>query len=327
MGEPNEAEVGAGAVWGGPFLHVPVLLSEIMRLLELLGRSAPLVLDCTLGGGGHAEAILGAYPEARYIGVDADPDARARAEARLAPFGERLKILPGYFDEVLAAYAAEGARERPDFILFDLGLSMYQLKASGKGFSFAADEPLDMRFSPDAGRSAAELVNRAKEEELADIIFRFGEDRNSRRIARAICEARRLAPIRSSAALAAIVSRAAPSSGGRGRIHPATRTFQALRMAVNDELGREERGLASAAELLASRGILAVISFHSLEDRVAKLLCRSFGRTRGYEELFSPPLLPSAEEIASNPASRSAKLRALRAPGEGQGDGVQGGRS
>ena len=215
---------------------------------------------------------------------------------------------------MLSAYAADSGRAKPDFMLFDLGLSMHQLQGSGRGFSFAVDENLDMRFSPDAATSAFDLVNSTREDELADIIYKYGEEKLSRRIAKAICEARKRAPIRTSAALAYIIGGAVPASYRYGRIHPATRTFQALRISVNDELGREERALSTAAGLLAPGGILAIISFHSLEDRIAKLLCREYKRNRGYEEIYNPPLTPSPEECARNPASRSAKLRALRAP-------------
>ena len=294
--------------------HEPVLLDEILALFARIASQEALVLDCTLGAGGHAQAILSRYPQASYIGIDADPEALLRASARLSAFSGRIEVLPGYFDEVIAAYAADSRRAKPDFILFDLGLSMHQLQGSGRGFSFSAEEDLDMRFSPDAPASAGDIVNTTREEELADIIYRYGEEKLSRRIAKAICEARRRAPIRTSAALAYIIGGAVPAAYRYGRIHPATRTFQALRIAVNDELGREERALAVAAGLLAPGGILAVISFHSLEDRIAKLLCREYKRGRKYEEIYNPPLLPTPEECARNPASRSAKLRALRAP-------------
>jgi 16S rRNA (cytosine1402-N4)-methyltransferase len=299
---------------GSGFFHVPVLLDEILALFARMEREPSLVLDCTLGAGGHALAILSRYPGANYIGIDADPEARQRALGRLSAYSDRLELLPGYFDEVISAYAADPARAKPDFILFDLGLSMHQLQGSGRGFSFSVDEDLDMRFSPDAGTSAFDIVNSMGEEELADIIYKYGEEKLSRRIAKAICDARRRTPIRTSAALAYIIGGAVPASYRYGRIHPATRTFQALRISVNDELGREERALAVAAGLLAPGGILAVISFHSLEDRIAKLLCREYKRSHGYEEIYNPPLVPGPEECSRNPASRSAKLRALRAP-------------
>ncbi len=295
-------------------LHKPVMLAEVLEYFGMLGKPDPLAIDCTLGAGGHAEAILAASPGARYIGIDADPEARARSAARLAPFAGRLEIRAGYFDEVLAAMAAETEPRRPDFMLFDLGLSTHHYFDSHRGFSFAADEPLDMRFSPEAERSAADIVNGTREEELADLIFKYGEERYSRRIARAIVDSRRRAPIRTSGVFASVIAGAVPPDYRHGRIHPATRTFQALRIAVNNELEREERGLALAAAMLAPEGILVVISFHSLEDRIAKLLCRDCGRNKGYQELCKTPRVPTDEERQANPPSRSAKLRALRAP-------------
>lgn len=310
MQEKPEQEKAPSAV----ILHKPVMLAEVLALFDMLGKPRALVVDCTLGAGGHAEAILSRSAQVRYVGIDADPEARGRAGARLAPFSKRLEIRSGYFDEVLASMTAEADSVRPDFILFDLGVSTHHYVDSGRGFSFSADEALDMRFSPDAETTAADLVVRLKENDLADLIYKYGEERYSRRIARAIVESRKNAPIRSSGALASIVAGAVPPAYRHGRIHPATRTFQALRIQVNNELEREERGLALAVGMLAPGGILAVISFHSLEDRIAKLLCREYGRNRGFEDLYKTPLVPTPEECAVNPASRSAKLRALRAP-------------
>ncbi|HWR11441.1 MAG TPA: 16S rRNA (cytosine(1402)-N(4))-methyltransferase RsmH [Rectinemataceae bacterium] len=304
-------------------LHRPVMLAEILELFEALGRPDALVADCTLGAGGHAEAMLSRFPGIRYVGIDADPEARDRSAARLRPFADRLEIRAGYFDDVLEAWASFPGFERPDFILFDLGVSTHHYLDSNRGFSFANEEPLDMRFSPDAETSAYDLVNAMKENDLADVIFRYGEERYSRRIAKAILEARRNAPIRTSKALASIVAGAVPSAYRYGRIHPATRTFQALRISVNSELEREEKGLALAARMLAPGGILAVISFHSLEDRIAKQLCKDCGRNRGYEEIYKKPRVPTDTECGANPASRSAKLRALRSPAEAASGGAE----
>lgn len=323
------------------YVHSPVMRDELLALL-VPARPDALMLDCTLGEGGHAEAFLSRYPQLRYVGIDADPGIQAKARERLAAFGERVSFLSGYFDEVLRRWdelgprrhpdvsgASGGAAAAPDLVLFDLGISMHHFLESGRGFGYAKDEALDMRLSPAAPRSAAELLAQEREEEIARIIFEFGEERFSRRIARAIVEARRTGPVRTSAQLAELVKSAVPASYRHGRIHPATRTFQALRIAVNDELGRAERGIREAIDLLAPGGVIAVISFHSLEDRVVKLLFRSLrasddstrnpyrpipeGRgVAGLELLFRKPLEPSAEETARNPASRSAKLRAAR---------------
>jgi 16S rRNA (cytosine1402-N4)-methyltransferase len=297
--------------------HVPVMREEVLELFGLAGGRVRHVLDCTLGAGGHAEAILEAAPQADYLGIDADPEARARASARLARFAPRLRIEAGYFDEVLETLAAGGAAgpQAFDFILFDLGLSLHSYRDSGRGFSFSQDEALDMRLSPDADATAADLIARLREEELADLIFQNGEERYSRRIARAIVERRKRSPVRTSGQLAEIVMQAVPPAYRHGRIHPATRTFQALRIAVNDELGRERRALDRASTLLSPGGILVVISFHSLEDRIAKQLCKDRSRNAGFIELYKTPRLPTEAECAKNPASRSAKLRALRAPG------------
>jgi 16S rRNA (cytosine1402-N4)-methyltransferase len=294
------------------------MLEEVLELFAGLKEKAPLVLDCTLGAGGHAQAILESTPQARYIGIDADPEARQRAAGRLERFADRLEILPGFFDEVLADLAREPASRKPDFILFDLGTSTHHYQDSDRGFSFSSDQPLDMRFSPELELSAADIVNRTRENDLADLIFKYGEERNSRKVAHSIVEARKISPIRSSGVLSSVVADAFPPAARHGRIHPATRTFQALRIAVNDELGREERALATAASLVAPEGIIAVISFHSLEDRIAKHFCREYGKEKGFAELFKTPRIPSDAECARNPASRSAKLRALRAPEGGR---------
>lgn len=293
-------------------IHTPVMLEEVLALFEALGNPRANVLDCTLGSGGHAEAILSRYPLARYTGIDADPSACARATARLASYSDRLTVLQGYFDECLATLNDDKTRARPDFILFDLGVSMFDFFDSGRGFSFLRDEPLDMRFSCDAGRTAADIVNQSDEKSLADIIYEFGGERHSRRIAKAIVEARKVSPIRGSAKLADIVSGAVPPEYRHGRIHPATKTFQALRINVNDELGREERALALAASMLAPAGIMAVISFHSLEDGIAKRYFRELAARGDVSLLRKKPSVPTSEEIARNPASRSAKLRTLR---------------
>jgi 16S rRNA (cytosine1402-N4)-methyltransferase len=296
-----------------PF-HIPVMLNEILSLFRMVSRPDPFVIDCTLGSGGHAQAILSSSPGCSYMGIDADPEAVERAASRLESFSGRLRIYTGFFDEVLAEYLSDPGCRKADFILFDLGVSMHHFKDSGRGFSFTHDEPLDMRFSPSLDESAYDVVNGRREEELADIIFKYGEERYSRRIAKAICAARSRSPVRTSAALAEVIARSVSPSYRHGRIHPATRTFQALRIWVNSELEREEKALNSAARLLSPGGILAVISFHSLEDRIAKHFCKHHAKIEGFEDIFKKPLQPGDEECAENAASRSAKLRALRAP-------------
>jgi 16S rRNA (cytosine1402-N4)-methyltransferase len=305
--------------------HTPVMLEEILSFL-VPSRPDALMLDCTLGEGGHAEAFLARYPSLRYIGIDADPAIQTKARERLAPYAGRMSFLSGYFDDVLADWASFGLGN-PGLVLFDLGVSMYHFAESGRGFGHAKDEELDMRLSPDAPRSAAELLASEREEEIARIIFEYGEERLSRRIARAIIEARRSGGTRTTGQLSELVWNAVPANYRHGRIHPATRTFQALRIAVNDELGRAERGIRRAASILAPGGFLAIISFHSLEDRIAKNILRELaGRmpisvngdsssTREaatFELVTKKPLESSASEVARNPASRSAKLRVAR---------------
>jgi len=312
-------------------LHVPVMLDEI-RALAASVPQLRLSIDCTLGAGGHAEALLAAYPELRCVGIDADPEACARSSARFAVYRDRLAVVNSYYDEALealssleAAAPAEILGERApsfldangklsaSFILFDLGISTYQLAASGRGFSFASDEPLDMRFSPQASLSAADIVAKYPEQQLADLIYTYGEERYSRRIARAIVAARRTERIHRAARLAEIIAESVPSEYRHGRLHPATRTFQALRIAVNDELGRAERAIRSAIGLLERDGICAVISFHSLEDRIVKHIFAETARGEEFSLEWKKPKEPTEEEIRRNPPSRSAKLRAIRA--------------
>ena len=319
-------------------VHSPVMLTEVLSFL-VPQRDDALLLDCTLGEGGHAEAFLARYPGISCVGIDADPAIQAKARERLAPFAGRVSFLTGYFDDVLAGW--DELRLPPDLVLFDLGVSMYHFAESGRGFGHGRDEKLDMRLSPEAPRSAARLLAEEREEEIARIIYEYGEERMSRRIARAVVEARRKGAVTTTGELAELVWNAVPQAYRHGRIHPATRTFQAIRIAVNDELGRAERGLRRAADLLAPGGLLAVISFHSLEDRMAKYVLRELagrgpraadepsspysnspipwgneGPTRPMLELVTKkPVEPGAEEIARNPASRSAKLRVARKPG------------
>ena len=283
--------------------HEPVLLAETLELLAV--RAGAFYVDGTVGQGGHSEAILRrSAPDGRLLASDRDPEAVAAATARLRPYGERARVVHADYRE-LPAHLGE---ERPHGILLDLGLSSAQLDDPERGFSFQADGPLDMRMDQTGGETAAEVVNRLPEPELADLIYRFGEEPSSRRIARAIVFARRTARIRTTRELAEIVRRAA----GRPRpgLHPATRTFQALRIRVNRELQGLGEAVAALARCLAPRGRLAVIAFHSLEDREVKQAFRGLEK-EGFRRLTKKPLRPTGEEVGHNPRSRSARLRGL----------------
>lgn len=292
---------------GSPRWHEPVLLSEVLSLLD--PKPGRLICDATVGTGGHAEAILDRGAE--LVGLDKDPQALELARARLARFGHRVQLLHADFRDLRTALSRLGVKAVHG-VLFDLGISSLQLDSPARGFSFREEAPLDMRMDPAQPRTAAELVNRLPEPELARILWEYGEERYARRIARAIVRARDKAPIRTTSELARLVARCYPP--GRHRIHPATRTFQALRIAVNDELSVLEEGLTQAIELLPPGGVVCVISFHSLEDRIVKHLFRERAAKGKLELLTKKPLRPSAEEVARNPRARSAKLRAARVP-------------
>lgn len=305
---------------GAASRHFPVLLEEVIEGLNV--RQGGVYLDGTLGAGGHAEALLSAHPGIRLIGMDRDPAALALAEDRLAAYRDRLTLFHNDFrflDEVLD----EGGVSSVDGIVLDLGVSSMQLDEGERGFSFANDGPLDMRMDPSHGESALTLVNEMDPVELANILYRYGEERRSRAIAKAIAREREVAPIETTGRLANIVA-AVPGMGRMRNIHPATRTFQALRIAVNDELAAIEEAVPAGVARLAPGGRMVVISFHSLEDRIVK---------RGFRELERPcrcpkempecrcglvsagkvitrrPLIPTEEEAERNPRSRSAKLR------------------
>jgi 16S rRNA (cytosine1402-N4)-methyltransferase len=283
--------------------HVPVLLAETLEMLAV--RPGGFWVDGTVGLGGHAAAILRATaPDGRLLGLDRDGETLARARETLAPFGERARLEQADFREI-----GERCGEPADGILLDLGLSSAQLDDPGRGFSFQTDGPLDMRMDRRGGETAADLVNGLPEKALADLIFRYGEERASRRIARGIVRARERAALRSTAELAEIVRRASPRGRRRGH-DPATRTFQALRICVNRELEGLDAAVAGAASSLAPRGRLAVIAFHSLEDRAVKTTFRALAG-EGFSLVTRKPLRPSVEEVRRNPRARSARLRAL----------------
>jgi 16S rRNA (cytosine1402-N4)-methyltransferase len=290
------------------FDHVPVLAEPVLagfaELAPLLAAQAGgLLVDCTLGGGGHSALLLEAHPQLHLVGLDQDPMARAAAAERLAPFGERVTIVASNF----AAYTPPGSVVA---VLADLGVSSPQLDGAERGFSFRSDGPLDMRMNPEVGETAGGLIDRLGESELADLIYAYGEERLSRRIARRIKEyLASEGPFSGTAALAYAVAGCYPPAARRGRIHPATRTFQALRIAVNDELVALDCLLHNAPEWLASGGLLGVISFHSLEDRRVKT---AFLGDERLERVTRKPLIAAEEEQERNPRSRSAKFRLAR---------------
>jgi 16S rRNA (cytosine1402-N4)-methyltransferase len=282
-----------------------VLVDEVVFLLR--PRDEGWVIDATVGMGGHAEAILSASGRSvRLLGLDTDPAALAQARERLVPFGDRFALAHASFGRLGAAAAASGI-DRARSILLDLGVSSWQLEQSGRGFSFQGDEPLDMRLDPSSGDTAATLLNRLPEAELARVIFEYGEEPHARRIARSIVRRR---PLARTGDLVAAVRGAVPRAAWPRRLHVATRTFQAIRMAVNDEPGALRNALAQAPTLLAAGGRLGVISFHSGEDRIVKQTFRAL-EPAGFAELEPSPRMPSDDEVRANPRARSAKLRVL----------------
>ncbi|HWL79934.1 MAG TPA: 16S rRNA (cytosine(1402)-N(4))-methyltransferase RsmH [Roseomonas sp.] len=302
--------------------HIPVMLKEVLSTLA--PREGGRYLDGTFGGGGYARAILSAARCTLYA-IDRDPDAIARGAALAADFPGQLVLVEGRFGEMLELLASHDVA-RLDGVVLDLGVSSFQIDQAERGFSFRADGPLDMRMEKQ-GRSAAELVNRLPEAELATILWELGEERHSRRIARAIVAARQEAPIETTGRLVQIIHSVMPRDPSG--IDSATRSFQALRLAVNDELGEVERGLAAATKLLAPGGRLVVVAFHSLEDRIVKrFMQQAAGRAPGasrhapaailapraapeFRLLTTNALRPGEAETAANPRARSARLRAL----------------
>jgi 16S rRNA (cytosine1402-N4)-methyltransferase len=287
--------------------HEPVMVTEVLDVL--LPSRGGLFVDCTAGLGGHTRALLEAGAS-EVIALDRDPAALAIAHEALAPFGGRVSLVHADYRDLPRVLEARGIAE-VDGALADLGVSSMQLDTEGRGFSFRRDEPLDMRMDQTTGPTAADRLRDADEEELANVIFQFGEERYSRRVARAIVVARREAPITRTGQLASIVRRAIPHRGYQ-RIDPATRTFQALRIWVNQELEGLDTFLAAAAERLRRGARLAVITFHSLEDRVVKHVFRALQRAGDAARILTKrPLVPSEAEVARNPRARSAKLRAI----------------
>jgi 16S rRNA (cytosine1402-N4)-methyltransferase len=304
--------------------HRPVLLKETLKFL--VPERGGLFVDCTVGLGGHSEAILKSSERTRVIGLDLDPAALAYSRQRLASFGDRFHVYQANFREVADVLGQAGETD-PNGILVDLGVSSLQFDSPERGFSFRFDAPLDMRMDPTSGMTAADLLQQLPESEIARIIFEFGEERHSRRIARRLVERREQGkPITTTKELADLVL-AAVGGGKRQQIHPATRTFQALRIAVNNELEGLGDFVEQAVDLLAPDGRFVGISFHSLEDRILKQELRrlsghcqcpprlpvcSCGKREVVEILTRRPVAPSAREVAENPRARSAKLRAAR---------------
>jgi 16S rRNA (cytosine1402-N4)-methyltransferase len=288
-------------------VHEPVLLVETLTLLD--PARGGLFVDCTVGLGGHSRALLEAGAE-RVIGLDRDVDALQHAAAALATFGDRVELVHADYRELDRVLDERGIVAVAG-TLADLGVSSMQLDAEGRGFSFRRDEPLDMRMDRTQGSTAADLIAGAEERELADVIFQYGEERFSRRIARALVTARSERPVETTGQLAQIVRRAVPSRGYQ-RIDPATRTFQALRIWVNRELEGLEQFLSAAARRLGAGARLAVIAFHSLEDRIVKHAFRALQQGEAALRILTKrPIAPGDEEVARNPRARSAKLRAI----------------
>jgi len=294
--------------------HVPVLVDEVRALLQ--PERGGIFVDCTVGLGGHSRMLLDSGAS-RLIGIDRDTDAIAIARDTLAPFGDRVTLVHADYRDIAAVLDAQGVSEVSG-VLADLGVSSLQLDAEGRGFSFRRDEPLDMRMDRSSGETAADLLDRVDEHELADVIYQFGEERRSRQVARAIVAARQHGRIETTGRLAEIVRRAVAARTWQ-RIDPATRTFQALRIWVNRELDRLDSFIGSAVARLQpgvaaveAGGRIAVIAFHSLEDRVVKHTFRAL--SRGDDAMLSVltkhPVVASDPEAAANPRARSAKLRA-----------------
>jgi len=288
-------------------LHEPVMVPEVIALLA--PSRGGLFVDCTVGLGGHSRALLEAGAS-QLLGLDRDASALALAREGLSAFGDRVALVHADYREIDRVLDERGVPAVAG-ALADLGVSSMQLDAEGRGFSFRRDEPLDMRMDTGRGPSAADLLRDADETELADVIFRFGEERHSRRVARAIVTARRESAVETTGRLASIVRRAVPHRGHQ-RIDPATRTFQALRIWVNRELDGLDAFLAAATRRLLANARLAVITFHSLEDRIVKHTFRALERAdAGLRILTKRPLTPSDGEVARNARARSAKLRAI----------------
>lgn len=295
----------------GP-LHVPVLVDEVVEIFRARSAGGGWIVDATLGLGGHSQLLLSSFETVRILGIDQDPAAIEMASERLSPFSSRLRLRQGRFSQLSAILRAEGI-ESPIGMLFDVGVSSLQLAEPGRGFSFQIDGPLDMRMDPTRDRTAADIINHWDESDLADLFYYEGGETRARQIAAAIVEGRRRAPFLRTAALADVIAQALGHSAGRSggsRIHPATKSFQALRRAVNEEGDELLEGLRSAEQWLADGGRLVVISFHSGEDGEVKRFLAEGARADRWTILTKKPIEASLIERRANPRSRSAKLRA-----------------
>lgn len=292
--------------------HLPVMLSEVLSWLQ--PHSGGIYVDCTVGYCGHANEILRvSQPHGIVLGIDRDVQAINAGRQELQSFGDRAILVKAHFMELKQILVERGI-PRVHGVLFDLGVSSPQFDEPSRGFSFRSEGPLDMRMDQSSGRTAADIVNELDETDLADMIYSLGEERYSRRIARAIVSARRRQTLTNTRQLASVIESAVPGHYRRGRIHCATRTFQALRIAVNNELDHLETSFRDAADALASGGRLCVISFHSLEDRIVKQTFKGLSSQSGgeLEILTKRPQVPSDDERNRNPRSRSAKLRVMQ---------------
>lgn len=304
------------------FVHCPVMAKEVKEFLVPQECEKPIMVDCTTGEGGHTFMMLNSYSNLKVIGLDCDESIQQKAKFRMSEFGDRFLPVHTWFDDYFKNYKGPEL----DLVLIDLGISIFHYEEANRGFSFKKDEKLDMRLNEDSELTAQMVVNTYKEEDLANLIYKYGEERYSRRIAKAICEARQLKEIESSTELENVIFKCVPQNYKHGRIHPATRTFQALRIEVNNELDRIENTIRNATNALKVGGRMAVISFHSLEDRIVKWTFKDLAKNCScppeairctcdtkplVKILTKKPIVASDEENKMNPPSRSAKLRVI----------------
>ena len=319
--------VTSGAASSGGASHIPVLLDRVLELLAptvTLTHGRPVIVDATLGLGGHTEAMLERFPDLVVVGIDRDPEAIARSSDRLARFGDRVVLVNAVYDQIGEAIRGAGFTAVSG-VLFDLGVSSLQLDVKERGFAYAQDAPLDMRMNPSSGLSAADVLNTYDERDLARVLWEYGEERFARKIARAVVEQRDSDPFDTSAPLVELVRRSIPAATRRTGGNPAKRTFQALRIEVNDELGAWRRALPAALDAIAVGGRVVVLAYHSLEDRFAK---RTFVAATSSSAPRDLPVVPAemapkftlvtrgAEqatpaEVAENPRAKSVRLRAI----------------